>query len=306
MTDRLDLRALPLRRPRTARQLLEDRARDVGAAVRAVARARRDLRLLQQRLGGLRGAERPLDEEAARASSSARRSRVAGGLALALVAVLVGGAGLLLGVLARGALRPRRRRAPDPTGPPREAGRTPRAPASPASIPPIPSATCAGCSPRRAGPALRHRGSRVRPPREGRAEVHASSRRTTPGTCAWTSCRVLPQLGRDGPRHRRRRHAAPGLRVRPLRGPADRHPVHDRVASARSACVCRSSTPTSPTAAPTRSRRNAPIEGGAIRRRRPPRDRGRPRPLQALRAVRGLPAERRRARGERARARSGT
>ena len=62
-----------------------------------------------------------------------------------------------------------------------------------------------------------------------------------------------------------------------------------------------STTRTSPTAAATRSRARAPIEGGRERGRRPPRDRRRPRALPALRAVRRLPASG----GERWRAGSG-
>ena len=58
--------------------------------------------------------------------------------------------------------------------------------------------------------------------------------------------------------------------------------------------------------AATRSRRGAPIEGGPRRRRRPPRDRRRPLALPPLRAVRRLPAGRRRALDAPARARSGT
>src|SRR4051794_23313435 len=67
---RLDVRALPLRPPRPAGQLLRVRAARVGAAVGRVARARRGLRLLQQRLGGLRRPQRPPRPRAARRLTS--------------------------------------------------------------------------------------------------------------------------------------------------------------------------------------------------------------------------------------------
>src|SRR5215211_9417273 len=57
---RLDVRALPPRTPRKARELLAHGARAVGGADHRLAAARRGVRLLQQRLGGVRGVERGL------------------------------------------------------------------------------------------------------------------------------------------------------------------------------------------------------------------------------------------------------
>ncbi len=75
---RLDARAPAPRTARAARQLLGVRARGVGPADRAVAPPGRDPRLLQQRLGGVRGRQCALAQAAAAAVSrrlSARRSR---------------------------------------------------------------------------------------------------------------------------------------------------------------------------------------------------------------------------------------
>src|SRR5262249_41692350 len=55
---RLHLRALPRRDARGARQLRADRARRVGRAPARLVARRRRLRLLQQRLGGVRAPER--------------------------------------------------------------------------------------------------------------------------------------------------------------------------------------------------------------------------------------------------------
>ena len=75
----LDARAPPPRPPRPARQLLGDRAGRVGPADRRVAPPGRGLRLLQQRLGGLRRRQRALAQAAAaavsRRVSARRRSR---------------------------------------------------------------------------------------------------------------------------------------------------------------------------------------------------------------------------------------
>src|SRR5207248_2612668 len=58
--DDLDLHPFPSRKPGPARQLLRARARGVAAPHLLLAEGRRGLRLLQQRLGGLRAAQRPL------------------------------------------------------------------------------------------------------------------------------------------------------------------------------------------------------------------------------------------------------
>ena len=76
---RLDARPPPPRPPRPARQLLGDGAGRVGPADRRVAPPGRGVRLLQQRLGGLRGRQRALAQAAAaavsRRFSARRRSR---------------------------------------------------------------------------------------------------------------------------------------------------------------------------------------------------------------------------------------
>ncbi len=75
-----------------------------------------------------------------------------------------------------------------------------------------------------------------------------------------------------GPRRERPRR----LRLRHLQRRADRHPLPHGVATYQAGCRSPSSTPTSPTAAVTRSRATCRSRAGAGRRR-PPRDLGRPR-----------------------------
>ena len=116
--------------------------------------------------------------------------------------------------------------------------------------------------------------------------------RTTRGTSASTRRRstrdsdaIVRSIGVDD-------GAAPRLRVGPLRGAADRHPVHDGVAAPEArARVVRVRGRVRPRALPDPAQRAD--RGRAVGRRRPPRDRGRPRPLPAVRAVRRLPAPRR-------------
>ena len=84
----------------------------------------------------------------------------------------------------------------------------------------------------------------------------------------------------DAPRLRLRaatRVARSASRTRPCRAASDR-------------CACRSTTRTSPTAAATRSRAARRSRAGRNAGRRPPRDRGGPRPLPPVRAVRRLSA----------------
>ena len=69
---RLDLHPLPPRQPRPPRQLLRLRDRQLGAPHRAVAPRDRGLRLLQQRLGGLRDPERQAAQEARSGSERCR------------------------------------------------------------------------------------------------------------------------------------------------------------------------------------------------------------------------------------------
>ena len=85
---------------------------------------------------------------------------------------------------------------------------------------------------------------------------------------------------------------APRLRRRPVRGRPIGIPYTTVSRRQRARAGVASTTRTSPTAAPTRSRRRA--DRGRRLRRRPPRDRRRPRPLPAVRAVRRLSARRRR------------
>ena len=73
--DRLDARALPPWAQRPARQLLRGGAARVGVADRRVGAARRRLRLLQQRLGGVRAEKRPAPARAARRGGRAVRER---------------------------------------------------------------------------------------------------------------------------------------------------------------------------------------------------------------------------------------
>ena len=97
------------------------------------------------------------------------------------------------------------------------------------------------------------------------------------------------RLGGARAQHRPRPAGAPRLRRRPVRGAADRHPVHDRVAPpAARARVLRLRRRVRPRPLPDPAARAD--RGRAQRRRRPPRDRRGPRPLPAVRAVRRLSA----------------
>ena len=117
------------------------------------------------------------------------------------------------------------------------------------------------------------------------------SRRTTPGTSASTSCRVASELGRDRALDRLGRSVHADFGSGLYDGAPDRHPVHRPSRSASRRCTCASTTRTSPTGARTRSRANAPIEGGRGSdgdRHVIVVDRD---ALPALRAVRRLPAD---------------
>ena len=85
---RLDLRAHAPRPSRPPRQLLDQRARDLGAADRRLAPARRGVRLLQQRQGGVRDPQRDSGcATASRASSYPRRGPLGRGQRLGVVQV---------------------------------------------------------------------------------------------------------------------------------------------------------------------------------------------------------------------------
>src|SRR6185437_5716994 len=76
----LDVCALPLRRARAARQLLRDGAARVGAAHPQMGPAGRRVRLLQQRLGGVRRSERGADAGPPRRMIDRQVRDVLGGL----------------------------------------------------------------------------------------------------------------------------------------------------------------------------------------------------------------------------------
>ena len=119
-----------------------------------------------------------------------------------------------------------------------------------------------------------------------------------PATNAWNErVDTLPVAANSAQLIAVDRAAATGLasrlRLRPLRRPADRHPVRRRVEADAALASSRSTTPTSRTRGRTRSRRAVHIEGGRASDRRPARAAGRQGRVQALRALCALPEGRR-------------
>ena len=111
------------------------------------------------------------------------------------------------------------------------------------------------------------------------------------------------ELGRDRPLDRRERGRARRLRLGALGRRADRDPDHGRRHEAAQDARLASSTPTSPTAARTRSRASVKIEGGRSSTATGTRSSSTARCVPALRALR--PATPKAAAGRRALARSG-
>ena len=150
---------------------------------------------------------------------------------------------------------------------------------------------CRRSSPRRRFPWLPSEPCSPRP----RSPGAPSSRRRIRGTSASTGCPCIRARTRSCARSAPRTTRPPGLRLGPVGGPPDRHPVPRRARVTRSAPRCGSSTPSESDRGPYPIPASPRIEGGS----RPPCADGPARHLPPLRALRGRAAGSSLARGQR-------